>query len=229
MTGNLEENLRIIQNNIQSEIAKLEEKNIPLILAVSKKQPSEKIRTLYSLGVRDFGENYFQEAIEKKDSLKDLEIQWHYIGKIQRKKLKDIVGNFDLIQTVSRFEEVEKIQEIAAKKNITQKILIQVNIANEESKGGVSVKELKSLVEKTLACENVLLDGLMFFPPLSRDENETLGWFDQCQKVFEELQKKIKTPLKVLSLGTSSDYTLAIQKGSTMVRIGEALMGPRLK
>ncbi len=223
----LEENLKNINKQIAETLREDPSRAEPTVLAVSKKQPIEKIRALVQLGMKDFGENYLQEALQKKEELSDLPIHWHFIGQLQSKKIKDIVGEFELIQTVSRSVEVEKISQVAQQKNCSQKILIQVNIAGEDSKQGVAPEKLESLVRLCLQAPGVVLQGLMFFPPLSEDSVETLDWFERCAHLFYKCQKQNPPCFRTLSMGTSQDFPLAIRKGATMVRLGESLMGPR--
>jgi pyridoxal phosphate enzyme (YggS family) len=227
MTEDLNQNLITIRTKIEDALSQVAFTEKPLLLAVSKKQPIEKIEALYNLGVRDFGENYLQEVLEKQEQLKSLDIRWHFIGQIQRKKIKDMVGNFDLLQTVSRLEEMQKIQSVAEEKNVQQKILIQVNIALETTKQGVEPEKLQELIEKAVQFKNLELKGLMFFPPLSEKEEDSLMWFEKCQALFKKMQESFPQNMQTLSMGTSSDYPLAIQKGSNLIRLGECLMGPR--
>lgn len=223
----LKENLERIQKTIEQESKGMSFK--PLLLAVSKKQSIEKMEQLYHLGQRDFAENYVQEFVAKKETLKHLAIRWHFIGAIQRKKLKDIVGAVDLIQTLSRLDEVTKIQELAAQKKLVQKVLVQVNIANEPTKNGVLPQDLPQFVEQVSLQANIQLKGLMFFPPLSDVDSEVLAWCEQARGLFLKNQQIQGADFDTLSLGTSSDFHLALRAGSTMVRLGETLFGPRLK
>ncbi len=227
MAGKLKENFEKIQQSVRAKMEKNNLTHFPQILAVSKKQPAEKIRKLFELGLNDFGENYLQEALLKKEELKDLPIRWHYIGQIQTKKIKDIVGNFQLIQTVCRLEELQKMQEVASRKEITQDFLIQVNVAGEETKQGVSLVQLSDLIEATQQFKNLKLKGLMVFPPLEKDFEKTHHWFQLSYTLFEKKQNLLGDDFSVLSMGTSQDYLEAIKCGSTMVRLGESLMGPR--
>ena len=224
MVGILKSNLKFIQEQMnQCQKPGIE----PLLVAVSKKQPIEKIEILYNEGVKDFGENYLQEALVKQDQLKHLNIRWHYIGQLQTKKIKDIVGNFDLIQTVCREEEIIKISNIARKKEITQKILIQINLAREETKQGVSIEELDPLVQLAQASSNIELCGFMVFPPLENRKEDSMKWFSRATSLFASYKKRLSGDFRILSMGTSGDYTLALDSGSNLIRLGEVLMGPR--
>lgn len=228
MDGSLKENLDRVKEKIAKELSDNAKLEPPSILAVSKKQPIEKIKALHSFGVQDFGENYLQEALQKIEALDDFEIRWHFIGKLQSKKIKEIVGHFHLIQTLTRSSEVEKIQQVCLEKGCAQNVLIQVNIANEESKQGVPPAELETLLSAVDKADKVRLCGLMFFPPLSDDEAEALSWFRKARQLFDHVKAKRDKNFKTLSMGTSHDYHLALRQGSNLLRIGESLMGPRL-
>lgn len=198
------------------------------LVAVSKMQPVEKIRELHRAGVADFGENYVQELAGKMSVLPDL--KWHFIGGLQRNKAKAVVGAVDAIQSVDRKELAETIQRLAFEKSLIQKILVQVNIGDEASKGGVSVADFEALLAAVWSCANLELAGLMCLPPLSESEKETRRHFQQCRLLFEKMRKlcpRGKTPPTVLSMGTTGDFAWAVEEGSTMVRIGTALFGER--
>lgn len=220
-TGTLEENLQKIKTQIdQNKVFPS-----PLLLAVAKKQPAEKIRDLYQLGQRDFAENYLQEALAKQKDLQDLGIHWHFIGPLQSKKIKEIVGRFHLIHTVSRKVELEKMSDVARAKQVTQNFLVQVNIANEPSKRGVAPNDLSNFLSVCQSFPKLNLRGLMFFPPLEDDEAESIKWFEKAKKLFDA--NGSHENFNILSMGTSGDFALALRSGSTLVRIGEALFGPR--
>lgn len=227
MVGKLKENLSEIQMQIDRELKAHPALKSPRILAVSKKQPLQKIEELFALGISDFAENYLQEAKIKMEKLRHLPICWHYIGSIQTNKLNDLVGRFDLIHSVAREVEIKKIAEIARKKEIQQNFLIQVNIANESTKGGSTVDQLDSLIAETRRHTNIALRGLMIFPPLSESEEESLEWFAKAQALYLDCQKQLGSGFDRLSMGTSGDFHLALRKGATDLRIGERLFGAR--
>lgn len=227
MAGLLKRNLEAIQDIIERESNKQSLVHRPRLIAVSKKQSIEKIQELYDLGLKHFAENYLQEAMNKIEALQHLNINWHFIGKIQSKKIKDIVGNFELIHTVSRMSEVEGISKVAGNKGLIQKILVQVNIADEESKQGFSVAEILEAIKAIQEVENILLKGLMVFPPLSENEVEVSLWFQKSKKLFDQLRERVGESFDQLSMGTSDDFHLAIRSGATDLRVGSRLMGPR--
>lgn len=223
----LEENLKNIQANIQQEKSTCPFLKNPIVVAVSKKQPISKIEKLYHLGVHDFGENYLQEALEKIEIFKGLDIHWHFIGALQSKKIKEVVRHFQWIHTVSRFSEIEKIAKVAKELGKNPNVLIQVNLAGESSKQGISPDELEEMIKVSLAFPSVKLRGLMFFPPLSDLEEESLYWFAKGKELFDRFQPEGGSSFDSLSMGTSSDYHLAYRSGATHLRIGESLMGLR--
>lgn len=230
MAGNLKNNLESILNQLQLVKTEHKELSEPTVIAVSKKQPIEKIKEMYSLGIKDFGENYVQESLEKKSALNDLGIFWHYIGAIQSKKLKDIVGQFHLIHSVSREVELQKISQIAQEKNITQKILVQLNIAKEETKSGVFPKDFSSFCQAANQQKGIQLCGMMVFPPLEDSDEKSRVWFEQSKEIFDQVASELKSDSwTILSMGTSSDFPQAYDCGATHLRIGESLMGPRPK
>lgn len=198
------------------------------ILAVSKKQSVEKIRTAYESGINYFGENYVQELLEKKKLTADLQITWDFIGNLQSKKVKDIVGEVDLIHSVDRIKILHEIEKCCKEKQHKQKILLQINIANEESKGGFSLDELN---EALTVCEDlkyVVPCGIMFMPPLLENEAELKSLFKQAKFLVAKIRNEMMwSTFSELSMGTSHDYQLAIQEFSTIVRIGSLLLGSR--
>lgn len=196
------------------------------LLAVSKTKPASDIAALFRLGQRQFGENYVQEAVEKIDSLSDLDIEWHYIGHIQSNKAKIIANAFDWVHTVDREKIARRLNEAQIGKALN--ILIQVNVDLAETKSGVIPDDLKRLAETIWALPNLRLRGLMSIPdPLS---NEDLKRSHQRLKsLFDELKHAHPAPeiFDTLSMGMTNDLELAVTEGSTMVRIGTALFGAR--
>ena len=192
-----------------------------LLVAVSKTKSNEEIMKCYNLGVRDFGENYVQELVKKMDSLPK-DIRWHMIGHLQTNKVKDIVSrNIYLIESVDSIKLANVINKEAIKNNKTVNILIEVNIANESSKTGCNVEDLDSLVNGVIGLSNVNLVGLMAIGDHSDDETLIRASF----KKMKELKDKYN--LEYLSMGMSSDYKIAIEEGSNIVRIGTLIFGSR--
>jgi len=198
------------------------------ILAVSKLQSVEKIRKLYTTGQRLFAENYVQEAVEKQKQLADLKIEWHFIGHLQKNKAKLVVGNFTYIHSVDSLELAQTLDHAARMKNLTQKIFVQINLAREESKGGIHQEDLSHFLEKSAFLGNIQVVGLMTMPPLFDDPQRARPFFRELRELLKIHQAKCPQ-LQKLSMGTSSDYRIAAEEGSTIVRLGTILFGERLK
>ncbi len=201
------------------------------ILAVSKLQPIEKVRRLYSSGHKLFAENYVQEALLKQETLKDLDIEWHFIGTLQKNKAKLVVGNFALIHSVDSFELAKAISAHAEKIKTTQKVLIQVNLAQEISKGGFDRETLLEHWSEISALLGLEITGLMTMPPLTDNPEDVRSYFRELRGLQIELQKRGagRHHLHELSMGTSHDYHVAIEEGATIVRLGTILFGERTR
>lgn len=200
------------------------------VLAVSKLQPEEKIRALYAEGQRQFGENYVQEALDKIQHLKDLEIEWHLIGSLQKNKAKFVVGQFALIHSVDSLELAEVLSRQCVNKQVSQNILIQVNIAAEDSKGGFTPEAVTAAWDRLTELPQLHIQGFMTMPPLTETGVEVRPYFKELRHLRDQL--KTKTDLSVhslqeLSMGTSHDYAVAIEEGATIVRLGTILFGER--
>lgn len=192
------------------------------ILAVSKGQDVNKIADAFdNFGHRLFGENYVQEAMQKQKDLAARNIEWHFIGHLQSNKVKSVIGAFDLIHSVDRLDLIKEIHKRAEQLNARQKVLIEVNIANENSKSGVMREELFDLVEQAKPFSRVKIEGLMCMPPLGKSEKETRGYFSSMRELAHKLN------LKTLSMGTSEDYGWAVAEGATVLRLGTILFGAR--
>ena len=197
----------------------------PVIIAVTKYFGAEKLVEAYQNGLRDFAENRVQDALEKFDSL-DAEIKensrFHLIGHLQSNKVKKAVGKFYLIQSVDSLKLATAISDEAKKQGIVQKILLQVNNANEESKTGFSVDEIRRDFKKIISLDGIQVEGLMNIAPIADDETLCM-LFAGMRDLKTELENNFSYPLKELSMGMSSDYKLAVRYGSTMIRIGRKL------
>lgn len=193
------------------------------IVAVSKGVPVERIAEAYALGLRDFGENYWQEARTKLDQLPH-DIRWHFIGHLQTNKVKYVVGRFDLIQVVDRVSLLQEVQRVAARRELTQPVLIEVRLSDVPGRAGVAPTEAHDLIEQTLATPCVSLQGLMGVAPYTDDERAIRKAFQTLRRLFEQLPAPNR---QWLSMGMSHDFEIAIEEGSTMLRLGTALFGER--
>ncbi|MBW3467282.1 YggS family pyridoxal phosphate-dependent enzyme [Arthrospiribacter ruber] len=202
-----------------------------LLVAVSKTHPEEAIMEAYQAGIRDFGENKVQELVEKAEKLPK-DIRWHMIGHLQRNKVKYMAGFVHLIHGVDSLKLLKEINKQAVKADRTINCLLQVHIAEEESKFGFDEAELMEMLEDEIlpTLKNVKIIGMMGMATFTEDELQVLREFEGLQSLFEKM-KKMDLPdnfdLKELSMGMSGDYLLAQRKGSTMVRIGSAIFGER--
>ncbi len=201
------------------------------LVAVSKTKPIEDILALYDLGQRDFGENYVQELVEKAEKL-PASIRWHFIGHLQSNKVKYIAPFVQLIHGVDSYKLLEEINKQAIKNNRVIDCLLQVHIATEETKFGFAIEELHSMLaavakqQQSGALQNVRIGGLMGMASFTDDVNKIKAEFRQLNEVYRHLQTS-NQPLQILSMGMSSDYKMAMEEGSTLVRIGSLLFGER--
>ena len=196
------------------------------LLAVSKTKPASDIAALFRLGQRRFGENYVQEAVDKIDSLNDLDIEWHYIGQIQSNKTKVIATAFDWVHTVDREKIARRLNEARIGEPLNT--LIQVNVDLAETKSGVIPGDLKRLAKTIWALPKLRLRGLMSIPDPLSDEDLKRS-HQLLRSLFAELKQAHPAPeiFDTLSMGMTNDLELAVTEGSTMVRIGTALFGAR--
>ena len=195
------------------------------IIAVSKKHNLDSIRAAYNQGIRDFGENYLQEALQKIISLNHLDINWHFIGKIQSNKCKDIARNFQWVHTIDRFKIAKRLNDDCPLDKIIN-VLIQINIDNEESKSGINENQLFDLAEKISVLPNLKLKGIMVIPKNNFEINLIEQSFKKTLEISLKLRNKFSEANEI-SMGMSNDFELAIKNGSTMVRIGTGIFGER--
>ena len=199
-----------------------EELGDSLLVAVSKTKSNEDIMKAYDLGLRDFGENYVQELVSKMDSLPK-DIKWHMIGHLQTNKVKDLVKrNIYLIESVDSFKLASIINKEALKNNKVINILIEVNIAEDPNKTGCLLSELDNLINEVGGLSNIKLLGLMAIAPHTDNVSDIRSSFKEMKKL------KDKYNFSLLSMGMSSDYKIAIEEGSDIVRIGTKIFGKRL-
>lgn len=208
-------------NRINGE---LEACNVALV-AVSKTKPAEEIRELYDLGHRDFGENYVQELVEKAEKLPK-DIRWHFIGHLQTNKVKFIIPFVQLIQGVDSLKLLKEINKQSAKTGRVVDCLLQIHIAQEETKFGLDNSELEEVLANLEALKNVRVVGLMGMASFIGDMDKVRKEFKRLKSIYNEV-KQSHLPIHILSMGMSSDYKIAIEEGSTMVRIGSLLFGER--
>ncbi|HIV16604.1 MAG TPA: YggS family pyridoxal phosphate-dependent enzyme [Candidatus Alectryocaccobium stercorigallinarum] len=225
----LRENYEEVQKNIAlaCERAGRERDSVTLI-AVSKTKPVSDIEEIYALGQRQFGENKVQELMDKEPQLPD-DVDWHLIGHLQSNKVKYIVGKVKMIHSVDSVKLAETISKEAVKHGTDENILIEVNVAGEESKFGVSPDETLSLVEKIAPLPNIHIRGLMTIAPFVSDPEENRPVFRKLKQLSVDIVSKNidNVSMSVLSMGMTNDYMTAIEEGATHVRVGTAIFGER--
>lgn len=199
------------------------------LLAVSKTRPASEVVTLYKAGQRDFGENYLQDALKKQRLLAHLDIAWHFIGPIQSNKTRDISRYFSWVHSVDRLKIANRLDQQRPDNLPPLNICLQVNIDEEETKSGFSLKELTGVIEPVLALKNIRLRGLMAIPRADKSVSEQRASFKKLAEAQDEINQRFNLKLDTLSMGMSADLESAIAEGSTMVRIGTAIFGVRLK
>ena len=215
----ISENISLVKNNLQENVT---------LIAVSKTRTTEEIKEAYNLGMRDFGENKVQEFVTKFDNFGE-DVRWHLIGHLQTNKIKFIVGKVFLIHSLDSIKLLRQLEKHYKAESKTCSALIQINIGREESKTGLLLEELETLLSECEKCQNVQIKGLMAVIP-NKTEQEDRKYFSQMKHIWDTL--KIRSfnniEMKYLSMGMTGDYSIAISEGSNMVRIGEGIFGKRI-
>jgi PLP dependent protein len=200
------------------------------LIAVSKTHPTEALRVLYDAGVRDFGESYVQEWLDKAAQL-PADIRWHFIGRLQSNKARFVAeSNAVMVHSVDR---MSLAKPLAGRSERIVDVLIQVNLAEEETKGGVSEKDLNDFFDKLTSLESLRVRGLMTMPPYADDPEASRGYFSRLKVLLESLRRHSEGrgfdagQLDVLSMGMTNDFEVAIEEGATHIRVGTALFGER--
>jgi hypothetical protein len=196
------------------------------LLAVSKSQPVEAIRAAFQCGLRQFGESYLQEALEKIAALQDLPLCWHFIGPIQSNKARAIAEHFDWVHSVDRVKVARRLSQYRPADKPPLQICLQVNISAEASKSGVSPQALPQLVKEVLPLAGLQLRGLMAIPAPSAELEQQRAAFAQVRMALQQL-RGLAPDLDTLSMGMSDDMEAAIAEGATIVRVGSAIFGAR--
>lgn len=224
----ISDSLQAIQANILQAKLNANRKDGVQLLAVSKAQSAEKVREAYLAGQKAFGENYVQEAINKQTLLDDCNIEWHFIGPIQSNKTQLIAQHFSWVHSVDRLKIA---QRLAAARNgalPALNVCIQINSSNESSKSGVQMQELETLAHAINELPNLKLRGLMAIPASTKDIAKQHIQFKIVKEAYTYLQQS-GFEIDTLSIGMSDDYVAAIEEGATIVRIGSAIFGARVK
>lgn len=225
----LKDNLKQVEENIEKACERAGRKREEVtLIAVSKTKPVPMLEEIYEEGIRTFGENKVQELVEKYDEMPK-DIKWHMIGHLQRNKVKYIVDKVALIHSVDSYRLAEEINVQAKKHGVIVPILIEVNVAEEDSKFGVKLNEAMQLAEEISLLENVRIEGLMTIAPFVENSEDNRMYFRQLKQLSVDIDAKNidNVHMKILSMGMTGDYTVAIEEGATMVRVGTGIFGAR--
>lgn len=225
----LKTNLQEVERKIQAACRKANRKREDItLIAVSKTKPVSALQEVYDLGIRCFGENKVQELSEKYPQLPS-DINWHLIGHLQRNKVKNVIGKASLIHSVDSVRLTETIEAEAAKKDLIVDILIEVNVAEEDSKFGVSVSDALPIIETISKFPHIRIKGLMTIAPFVENAEENRSVFARLRKLSVDIAEKNidNVSVGILSMGMTNDYEVAIEEGATMVRVGTGIFGAR--
>lgn len=225
----LTENLKTVEAKVQSACEKAErQRNDVLLIAVSKTKPIALLTEAYQCGIRDFGENRVQELVQKAESL-PADIHWHMIGHLQKNKVKPAVRHAYLIHSVDSYALAKTISDEAVKQAKNVSILLEVNIAEEESKFGYSATEVLADISQIATLPNIQVKGLMTIAPYTENAESNRIYFEQLKQLSVDIRNKNidNVSMDVLSMGMSGDYEIAIEEGATMIRVGTSIFGER--
>ncbi len=223
------ENLKKIEERIEAACRRCgRARESVRLIAVSKTKPAEAVAEAYAAGQRLFGENHAQEIVAKKPLLPE-DIRWHFIGNLQKNKVKYVVGNAVMIHSVSSIPLAAEIERIAAKKGLTVSVMAEVNIADEATKHGIGREEAVELVKAMGEMPHLHVEGLMCIAPPVEDPEENRPYFIAMRKLLEDINAMSLPGVQLheLSMGMSGDYAVAVEEGATFVRVGTALFGAR--
>lgn len=225
----IQENIKAVEGIIAAECQKVgrNPKDVTLI-AVSKTKPVEMLMKAYEYGCRDFGENKVQELLDKYEAMPK-DVRWHMIGHLQRNKVKYIVDKVCLIHSVDSLRLAEEISKESVKKNVCSNILIEVNVANEETKFGTTCEEVKQLVHDIAKLPNICVKGLMTIAPFVENAEKNRSIFGNLKKISVDIMDENidNITMEILSMGMTGDYAVAVSEGATHVRVGTGIFGVR--
>ena len=229
MDINIKDNLDIVEEKILNACKKSgRSRDEVTLIAVSKTKPVEMLRECMANGIRVFGENKAQELRDKQAVITE-PLSWNFIGHLQRNKVKYVVGNVDLIHSVDSYKLACAINEESVKKGVISDILIEVNMADEESKFGVTKENAEDLIVQISQLSNIRIKGLMTIAPYVSNPEDNRVYFAGLKKLLVDINSKNidNVNMNVLSMGMTGDYEVAIEEGATMVRVGTGIFGAR--
>lgn len=225
----LKENLANVEKNIEQACKNAgRSRDEVTLIAVSKTKPVEMLQEIYDENIRDFGENKVQELCSKMEQLPS-DIRWHMIGHLQRNKVKYLIGKVVLIHSVDSLRLAEQIEHEAAKADIVMPVLIEVNVAEEESKFGTTSEAAMQLVEAVSKMPHIKIRGLMTIAPFTDNPEDNRIYFRKLKQLSVDIKSKNidNVDMDELSMGMTGDYEVAIEEGATMVRVGTGIFGKR--
>jgi pyridoxal phosphate enzyme (YggS family) len=223
------ENLKEVEAKIEAACKRAgRDRSEVTLIAVSKTKPVEMLEEAYGTGIREFGENKVQEMMDKYEVMPK-DIHWHMIGHLQRNKVKYLMGKAALIHSVDSLRLAEEISAQSVKHEVTTDILIEVNIAGEETKFGTDREEAIALVEAAAKLPNIHICGLMTIAPFVENSEDNRKYFQQIRQLSVDIKEKNidNVDMRILSMGMTGDYEVAIEEGATMVRVGTGIFGAR--
>ncbi|MBR5792069.1 MAG: YggS family pyridoxal phosphate-dependent enzyme [Ruminiclostridium sp.] len=225
------ENVAAVKENMrQAALAAGRNPEEITLVAATKVQTSETIRNAIKAGITVCGENRVQELVAHLEDNAYEGAKVHFIGHLQTNKVKFVVGKVDMIESIDSVRLMDAVEKQAAKVDVVQDILLEVNIGDEESKGGAAIDEVMALATHAMECPHLRLRGIMCIPPAASTDEENRGFFKETYQLFVDMKEKLgdnNPNIDCISMGMSGDYPLAIEGGSTMVRVGTALFGAR--
>ena len=227
--ADIKENFANVRKNIDDACKKVgRDVSEVTLITVSKTKPLSDLRIAYEEGSRDFGENKVQELVSKIDEMPS-DVKWHLIGHLQRNKVKYIAGKVAMIHSVDSYRLAEEINVQAKKNSCVIPILIEINIAGEDTKFGIKPEEAEELIREISELENVKVSGLMTIAPNVANPEENRAYFKAMKDLFVDISSKNidNVEMKVLSMGMTNDYTVAVEEGATMIRVGTGIFGAR--
>ena len=226
----ISENIELIENRISEACRRAgRSRSSVTLICVTKTKPLDMLREAYDQGQRDFGENKVQEILKKKPELAQ-DIRWHMIGHLQRNKVRQLIGQTCMIHSVDSLRLAETISEEALKAGVVMPVLIEVNMAEEESKFGVSAARTESLVREAAALKGIHVEGLMTIAPYTENPESNRVYFAKLRELAVDIGEKCidNVSMGVLSMGMTGDFEVAIEEGATHVRIGTGIFGERI-
>ena len=225
----ISENIKQVLDNVEKACRKANRppESVKLV-AVSKTKPNEMLQEAYDIGIRDFGENYVQELCDKIETMPK-DINWHMIGHLQRNKVKYIVGKVSMIHSVDSLRLAEEISREAVKKSCTIDILVEVNVAEEDSKFGITVENAPNIIEEMAKLPGISIKGLMTSAPYVTNPEDNRIFFQKLRQLAVDIKDKNIDNISMdeLSMGMTNDYTVAVEEGATIIRVGTAIFGER--